>query len=374
MHTHWKGAAGPNFLWPGLRFFATIPTMPDDRPATAAPGGEYPLRSPREILARHGYIPLAPGELDARQLPGRLWELLYAAAAQRFFFWGTDHLDDRSLYAVLWEKWLDQPTADFPPEAEINTHTMVAEYDACGMTSEEIWLRYYAGQSDQELWRSTQPGFVFPLHEDPPFNRDRFLPMPPIPLDAQAGWLPGDDAPPETPDPDHDPLGLNAVDREIAAAKNEFRPEANPPFDPPNPGIETRQLALEPEMWTPPAQQLVEQNIPLLPPPEITDEALAPILWELLHNLALRGFYVLHTDHLGDRELYAGLWERGLRDPAFLPGRNPRAGWFHDLLGSGGEPEVQLWLRYYASDAERPGKSRRVIVTGGCPRGRSENR
>jgi len=67
----------------------------------------------------------------------------------------------------------------------------------------------------------------------------------------------------------------------------------------------------------------------------------------------LRGFYVLHTDHLSDRELYAELWERGLRDPAHLPGRNPRGGWFHDFLGSWGEDEMQLWLRYYASDADR---------------------
>src|SRR5262245_37615447 len=50
------------------------------------------------------------------------------------------------------------------------------------------------------------------------------------------------------------------------------------------------------------------------------------------------------------RQLYAELWTRGLREPAHLPGRNPRGGWFHDFLGSWGEEETQLWLRYYASD------------------------
>jgi hypothetical protein len=110
---------------------------------------------------------------------------------------------------------------------------------------------------------------------------------------------------------------------------------------------------MEPENWAPPAQQLAERDIPLLPPPEITDETLTPILWELLHNLSLRGFYVLHTDHLSDRKLYAELWERGLRDPAYLPGRNPRGGWFHDFLGSWGDEEMQLWLRHYASDEKR---------------------
>ena len=185
---------------------------------------------------------------------------------------------------------------------------------------------------------------------DLPYDRDRFLPTPPIPLEAHAGWLPGDDDPPESDDPD--PLDLAGVDREIAAAKAESIPDA-PRCDPPDTLFEVQLRAMEPENWRPPAQQLAEQNIPLLPPAEITDETLTPILWELLHNLALRGFYLLHTDHLHDRELYARLWERGLRDPAHLPGRNPRGGWFHDFLGSWGEDDMQLWLRYYASDEDR---------------------
>ncbi len=197
---------------------------------------------------------------------------------------------------------------------------------------------------------SSDPDFVFPPHEDPPHDRDRFLPTAPIPLEAQAGWLPGDDDPAEEAEPDA--LGLSEVDREIAAAKSESIPDF-PPIDTSDAALETKLQAMEPENWTPPAEQLAKHNIPLLPPAEITDETLAPILWELLHNLSLRGFYVLHTDHLSDHELYVELWERGLRDPAHLPGRNPRGGWFHDFLGSWGENEMQLWLRYYASDEER---------------------
>ena len=324
--------------------------MPGDAPEFIDPVEDCPWRSRREILARSGYAPLPPNELDDRQLPGRLWDLLYAAAAGRFFLAHTDPLDDRSVYRLLWEQWLDEPTADIPPEAETNTTTIISEFNAGGMTHEEIWLRYYADEADQKLWHSTDPDFVFPPHEDPPCDRDRFLPTPPIPLEAHAGWLPGDDAPPEEAEPD--PLGLSDVDCEIAAAKSESRPDS-PTFDPPGSALEAQLRGAEPENWIPPAQQLARQNIPLLPPAEITDEMLAPILWVLLHNLALRGFYVLHTDHVSDLELYAELWERGLRDPAYLPGRNPRGGWFHDLLGSWGDDEVQLWLRYYASDEER---------------------
>lgn len=329
--------------------------MPDDdEPPFFDPAEDCEWHTPRAILARHGYAPLPPSELGDRQLPGRLWELLYAAAARRFFFHDTDHLSDRELYTLLMDEWLDEPTADIPLEAETNTHLNLAELNANGLTHEEIWLRYYADEADQKFWHEADPDFVFPPHEDPPYDRDRFLPTPPIPLEAHARWLPGDDDPPEEQsDDESDPLGLAKADREIAAAKMESSPDDATPFDPPNPTLEAQLRAAEPENWTPPAQQLAEKNIPLLPPAEITDDTLTPILWELLHNLSLQGFYVLHTGHFSDRELYAELWERGLRDPAHLPGRNPRGGWFHDFLGSWGDDEMQLWLRYYASDDER---------------------
>ena len=324
--------------------------MPDDKPEFYDPAEDGPWCSPREILARHGYAPLPPAKLDARQLPGRLWELLYAAAGRRFFFCRTNHLSDEELYVLLWERWLDEPTADIPPEAETNTTTFVSEFNAPGMTHEEIWLRYYADEADQELWHSDDPSFVFPPHEEPPRDRDRFLPVPPIPLEAHAGWLPGDDPPGE--DSEDNPFGPADSDRELAEPTQETTDDDSP-IDPPDTALEAQLRAAEPENWTPPANQLADEHIPLLPPDEITDETLTPILWELLHNLALRGFYVLHTDHLSDRELYAELWTRGLREPAHLPGRNPRGGWFHDFLGSWGEEEMQLWLRYYASDEDR---------------------
>ena len=323
--------------------------MPDDAPIFD-PAEDCAWCSPREILSRHGYAPLPPDKLTDRQLPGRLWELLYAAGARRFFFCFTNHLNDRAFYTLLWERWLDAPTADIPPEAETNTTLIVSECNANGLTREEIWLRYYAEEADYSPFT---PGEIIPPPEDPPFDRDRFLPTPLIPLEAHAGWLPGDDEPDEeTETEESDPLGLAAIDREIAATKNENLPAA-PPIVPPNPALEEMLRASEPENWTPPAQQLAAQNIPLLPPAEITDETLTPILWERLHNLSLQGFYILHSDHFSDRELYAELWQRGLRDPAHLPGRNPRGGWYHDFLGSWGDAQMQLWLRHYATDAER---------------------
>ncbi|MDB6025535.1 MAG: hypothetical protein JWM68_1758 [Verrucomicrobiales bacterium] len=324
--------------------------MSDNTPPFFDPAEDCLLRTPREIFACKGYASIAPNELDDCQLPGRLWELLYAAAAHRFFFHATDHLSDREFYTLLWEQWLDEPTPDIPPEAETNTTVFISEFDAHGMTHDEIWLLYYA---DEEMRTACSPDAGIPPHENPAFDRDRFLPTPPIPLEAHAGWLPGDDDPDEAVESESDPLGLASVDKEIAAAKLESTSEDASDVDSSDLALEAQLRAMEPENWTPPAQQLVAENIPLLPPQELTDDTLTAILWVLLHNLALRGFYMLHTNHLSDRELYAELWERGLRDPARLPGRNLRGGWFHDVLGSWGEAETELWLRYYASDEER---------------------
>lgn len=310
------------------------------------PVEQCPWRSPRAIFAERGYRPVAPAELDDRQLPGRLWELLYAAAARRFFFHETNHLSDRGLYTLLWEQWLDELTADIPLEAETNTTTFVSELDTGQMTHEELWLRYYATARDYELldW---EPNRKRPAHEDPPYDRDRFLPAPPVPLEPRSGWLPEEDEP--ALEPGCEVPGLPDAEDGTAACKNEEQAEAAEAEE----QLEAELAAAEPEHWVPPAQQLTNENIPLLPPAEVTDETLTPILWELLHNLALRGFYVLHSDHLSEREVYAKLWQRGLREPAHLPGRNARGGWFHDFLGSWGKEEMRLWLRYYASDQER---------------------
>src|ERR1035437_10256869 len=243
--------------------------MATDTPDFVDPAEDCPWRSPRQIFARYGYAPLPPSALDDRQLPGRLWEWLYAAAARRFFFWSTNHLSDRELYTLLWERWLDEPTADIPPEAQTNTTTIISEFNAGGMTHEEIWLRYYADVADQALWHSTDPEFVFPPHQDPPYERDRFLPVPPIPLELHAGWLPGDDDLPEDAEPD--PLGLADIDRAIVAASTESSPDI-PPVDPSEAALEAKLRSAEPDNWTPTAEQLAEQNIPLLPPAEITDE------------------------------------------------------------------------------------------------------
>ena len=47
----------------------------------------------------------------------------------------------------------------------------------------------------------------------------------------------------------------------------------------------------------------VDRNDPRVA--ELTDDTITAKLWELFHNLACRGFYVQHSDHLSDR----GAWQ-----------------------------------------------------------------
>jgi hypothetical protein len=49
-------------------------------PEIIDPAEDCCRRTPREILAECGYAPISPSQLDDRQLPGKFWELIYAAA------------------------------------------------------------------------------------------------------------------------------------------------------------------------------------------------------------------------------------------------------------------------------------------------------
>lgn len=120
-----------------------------------------------------GFVPPDPAVLQSEDaLHAALWDLLHALAAIRVFLSTTDHLSDADLYRLLCNEVLASPTAVPPPGCEWNTHIPAHEYgtddDPDGT---ETYLRYYA---DEEM-RATWPDDV-PPQEDPPYDRDRFLP------------------------------------------------------------------------------------------------------------------------------------------------------------------------------------------------------
>jgi hypothetical protein len=65
------------------------------------------------------------------------------------------------------------------------------------------------------------------------------------------------------------------------------------------------------------------------------------------------GMYLLFTDHLSDRDLYARLWSDTLREPTALQPEDRDCAWHVDLTGGGTKEDVELYLTYYADEDER---------------------
>lgn len=82
--------------------------------------------------------------------------------------------------------------------------------------------------------------------------------------------------------------------------------------------------------------------------PELTEK-----LKEIVERMASLGAYLLHTNHLSDRELYEYLYDDGLREEAVLFPENPSYAYMIDLTGSGGDEDNQVYLKYYADEERR---------------------
>ncbi|HJT29845.1 MAG TPA: hypothetical protein VJ784_20685 [Pyrinomonadaceae bacterium] len=91
-----------------------------------------------------------------------------------------------------------------------------------------------------------------------------------------------------------------------------------------------------------------------VPAPEtLDDDALKIKLKELIDRMSSVGAYVLHTNHLSDRDLYEYLYHDALREETVLFPENPSYAYMIDLTGSGGEDDNHTYLKYYADDEYR---------------------
>ena len=98
--------------------------------------------------------------------------------------------------------------------------------------------------------------------------------------------------------------------------------------------------------------RLLENSGLNVPPPESLDDgALELKLEEIIDRMASVGAYLLHTNHVSDRDLYEYLYNDALREETVLFPENPSYAYMIDLTGSGSEDDNQTYLKYYA-DAE----------------------
>jgi len=91
-----------------------------------------------------------------------------------------------------------------------------------------------------------------------------------------------------------------------------------------------------------------------VPAPEtLDDDALKIKLKEIIDRMASVGAYVLHTNHLSDRDLYDYLYHDALREETVLFPENPSYAYMIDLTGSCGEDDNATYLKYYADEEYR---------------------
>lgn len=104
-------------------------------------------------------------------------------------------------------------------------------------------------------------------------------------------------------------------------------------------------------------QQLAELGITAPGIAELTDEEVSTRLRMIIDGLADLFTYLIHTDHLSDRELYERLVTSVLDEPVheICDGSGGRE--FIDLAAGSSPGDRDGWLSIYASDEERSGAS-----------------
>jgi len=98
---------------------------------------------------------------------------------------------------------------------------------------------------------------------------------------------------------------------------------------------------------------LENSGLEVPPPASLDDDALQIKLKDLIDRMASVGSYLLHTNHLSDRDLYEYLYHEALREETVLFPENPSYAYMIDLTGSGSEDDNQTYLKYYADEEYR---------------------
>jgi hypothetical protein len=139
--------------------------------------GMYPLRPIRELLAEDGMHPLPPNSVPDHELESHLERLIEALAQRGLLLCQTDHLSDRELYALLVDQVLEEETESYPINSGWFTHLELARCgNPDGDDGTHVFLRYYADETERQEWQQDFPNEPIPPHEEPPYDRDQWLP------------------------------------------------------------------------------------------------------------------------------------------------------------------------------------------------------
>jgi hypothetical protein len=131
-----------------------------------------------KLLTNSGLEVPAPNELDDETLSSKLKEIIDRMATLGAYLMHTNHLSDRALYEYLYHDGLREEAVLFPENP-----SYAYMIDLTGSGSEEdnqLYLKYYADEKYRREWATDWPDDTLPEHEEPPFDRDRFLPQSPI--------------------------------------------------------------------------------------------------------------------------------------------------------------------------------------------------
>ena len=106
------------------------------------------------------------------------------------------------------------------------------------------------------------------------------------------------------------------------------------------------------EKWTSHFERVLGTGLQLPPVDQVAAGDLKELLMKLVHTLADLRVYLIHTDHLNDRELYQQLTQHALHDQ--IRDVEPAGDMAYVIGLIGDKPEhLDTYLQFYASDEER---------------------
>jgi hypothetical protein len=142
---------------------------------------EYETAAPislMSLLANAGLEVQAPEQLDKDTLRIKLKDIIERMASLGAYLLHTNHLSDRELYEYLYHDALREEVVLFPENPSYAY--MIDLTGSGGDEDNHTYLKYYADEEHRRQWIHDWPDDPLPDHEDPPFDRDRFLPQSPL--------------------------------------------------------------------------------------------------------------------------------------------------------------------------------------------------